>query len=548
MKSMWIRIESTSYGVWYPQQNIEELSPQQKHRLHRSGWKPLPVPHSKYLYCLMGQLLPLYQIKNKSGSIDFWARESDILHVHTFPVVLASPPLNTQIDLGTTFHVLEQSSSVPYFAKVGLILAGSSAISYPLDLLGEEGIPSWKHVVERIDNFTNASDSYEQWIRFTEEAREDIQQLVALYWQAYQRCKPGRRSLPEILNIFRMRAYAPVPMLLPVRAVFAAYSNAASGGTKWKGSELDGYPLYRYKHSEAIIEIEIHSTTPVKVNEMTIGSLWEDVSRLGDLDSDVFLAALAHAVNSPKDAEGYIWITASQILDYRAVKPIKSRRNGNGPRQRHGHRSEDYTAIAACFIRLIHTWVRTKAPGELLRGEGERTMKKYYPDGSLLEVDDIIYQHELRASTASKLIDTPRAIAWHYRLGSWYRDVTDTLQRPIAWISQQALHYDPHNQQWEKRLAHYFHCCLSTVEGGTIICTIGTLIDELSLPINQRDPEKTRKRFERAMQNLEDDYQVESWMLEPNNEALPSRQQWLRTWLTWRVHITVPSLHRSELA
>jgi len=413
--------------------------------------------------------------------------------------------------------------------------------------LDEKGITHWKRLVEKVDHFTNTSDSYEQWIFFTEEAREDIQQLVALYWQAYQKQKPAQRSLPEIPNIFRMHAYAPVPMLLPIRAVFAAYSNATSGAIKWDQSELNGYPRYRYKHPEAIIDIEIRSSAGEEENNMAISSLWEDVSQLGDLDSDVFLTALAHAVNAPKDAEGYVWITASQILDYRAVKPMMSRRNDNRPRQRLGHRSEDYDAIAACFTRLIQTWVRV-TPLNNLSHKGERTKKKYYPEGRLLEVDDSIYHHELRASSALEPTSTPRAVAWRYRLGPWYREVIAKSQRRMAWISQQALHYDPHNQQWEKRLSHYFHFLLSVVDGGTVTGTIGTLIDELSLPINQRDPEKTRKRFERAMQNLENDYQVESWMLEQNNEVLPSRRQWFSTWLTWQIHITIAPLLRSRRA
>jgi len=116
--------------------------------------------------------------------------------------------------------------------------------------------------------------------------------------------------------------------------------------------------------------------------------------------------------------------------------------------------------------------------------------------------------------------------------------------KQIAWLCQQVLHYDPYRQIWEKRLARYclFHLRLYASGGGTITRTLGTLINELSLSVDQRNPEKTRKRFEQAMQCLEKDRQIESWAYAHDNEHLP-RVHWLEIWLSWKVHITCAPLN-----
>src|SRR5207245_4689922 len=74
-----------------------------------------------------------------------------------------------------------------------------------------------------------------------------------------------------------------------------------------------------------------------------------------------------------------------------------------------------------------------------------------------------------------------------------------------------------------------------------ILRQISNFFNELSLPVNERDPQKTRSRFEKAMNRLVDDHQIASWTPVEGNPPLP-RTEWLPIWLSWRVVVTVAPL------
>ncbi len=77
--------------------------------------------------------------------------------------------------------------------------------------------------------------------------------------------------------------------------------------------------------------------------------------------------------------------------------------------------------------------------------------------------------------------------------------------------------------------------------GGSITRQIITFFDELSLPINERDPQKTRNRFEKAMNRLIADHEIAAWGPVQGNPALP-RTDWLPIWLNWRIFVSVAPL------
>ncbi len=87
--------------------------------------------------------------------------------------------------------------------------------------------------------------------------------------------------------------------------------------------------------------------------------------------------------------------------------------------------------------------------------------------------------------------------------------------------------------------------------GTTITREIGTLIEELSLPINYRDPEKTRQRLEKALKYSVGDGIISSWNYHAENPKLPSRK-WLSTWLRCKIQVSAlvmfPEHHPSLLA
>jgi hypothetical protein len=61
------------------------------------------------------------------------------------------------------------------------------------------------------------------------------------------------------------------------------------------------------------------------------------------------------------------------------------------------------------------------------------------------------------------------------------------------------------------------------------------------LPVNERDPQKTRNRFEKAMDRLVADHEIAAWGSIQGNPPLP-RTEWLPIWLNWRIFVTVAPL------
>ncbi len=99
------------------------------------------------------------------------------------------------------------------------------------------------------------------------------------------------------------------------------------------------------------------------------------------------------------------------------------------------------------------------------------------------------------------------------------------------------LKYDPHNEKWEKRLARYFlfHMRMNG-RIGVVNREIGPLLETLSLPIDTRFPERnTKQRFEKAMNRLVDDKQIDGWEY-AEDMTLPARG-WLPTWLNQKISI-----------
>jgi len=339
-----------------------------------------------------------------------------------------------------------------------------------------------------------------------------------------------------------------IPTPQPVQAILAAYSHAQSGMEEW--DRTTGIPTFVYSKEDGTTRIEFRPSDPdVQLDEATIKSLWYQVRQLSDIDGDVLLAMLAQAIATPHDAKDGVWITGKLILDYRGIKPIIKREKGR--ERKAGYRQEDLAEVAACASRMSNTWIRveqwitddTNTPREL---QGKRSKKReqtylYTRESRLINITDIIRQHELQRESRAASAQTNLMVAWRYQLGSWIDPFLQGANRQVAWLLQQALSYDPYHEMWEKRLARYFtfHMRINATMGGvTITREVGQLIEELSLRINQRDPERTRGRFEKAMNCLKGDKLISGWDYLEDNPPLPARK-WLEPWLKQNIWVTV---------
>jgi hypothetical protein len=350
------------------------------------------------------------------------------------------------------------------------------------------------------------------------------------------------RLLPDIPSVMNGGAFIPSP--LTVQAFLMACSNAQEGATQWVPDE--GIPTYVYKKPAGVSLIQVRPDDPnVEPDEITVNDLWRKVRELSDLDGDVLLVMLAQTLGTPPDEKGFVWITSKRILEYRDIKPITKPTN-KAPR-RAGDRQEDLARIAECVEHLENIWISVRQWIEEGKGDGGRRKRKkskrlYKHESRLIAVIDTINQYELDGITqiTSPTRRLSLTLAWRYQIGSWLEPFLRAPNRQVAWLLQQVLHYDPYHEKWEKRLARYFtfHLRINASKSHkSITRTVGTLIDELSLPTDRRHPERTRQSFQSAMERLRDDGQISSWKYQEDITQLPS-SRWLETWRAYHIEVT----------
>ena len=490
---------------------------------------------------LISQLADTWTVLERGTTLKTWARPQDIRYVQAYPLILA---------FQTSGERTLAPDPAPQIGELGLAIEGEALHLYTLETLGEAGVSLCSQLQTALAaSQGDLADSPGQELAWRE-AQETARELAKLYWEAHKasgQFTPSRKAPPMpyvVSNTFLVTG------ALPVQAALAAYSNAQSGGGQWKEDQRQ-LPTFTYAKGEGTTHVQVrpHDLNAV-LDDSTVTALWQQVRQFSDLDGDVFLAMLAQAIATPPDEQGCVWIKGTQILDYRGIKPKMHQTKGGRKRQA-GHRPDDLADISVCIGGMSNTWLEvrqwigddeTGAPG---RGRKKARKRLFSHESRLVNITDTIYQYEIQFGGAPGLRPSrddskaPVAIAWRYQFGSWSDPFMKGPNRQIAWLLQQVLGYDPYHETWEKRLARYFtfHMRMNAAGGGvSIVREVGSLIGELSLPVDYRNPEKTKQRLERAMNRLVDDGQIDDWAYLEDIAQLPPRK-WIEVWLTYTIQV-----------
>ncbi len=339
---------------------------------------------------------------------------------------------------------------------------------------------------------------------------------------------PPPAPFPTVAPAFR-NGTAAVPSCLAVQGILTAIHHAYPQAAGWTLSR-DGHPSFTFAKRAGTIVTSLSPPHDAPRAGETLASLWQTTKELTDLDGDVLLAALCQAMaRAPNATQGAIWLTADAVLDYRGITPKTHR---DGPfRQRAGHRAQDRAQIAASMERLDRLRVQL-CEVEVMEPQphGKPRRASYTHESKILVIEE-------------RLLRDGEPIAWRYVPGPWLTPFLTSPNRQVAVLMQQALRYDPYRQRWEKRLARYFtfHLRMDARNGRPLVRRIGPLLDELHLPVDRRHPERTRVRFETALQRLARDGVIGAWDYTPEAHdtlaTLPSRG-WLERWQDMSIAVT----------
>jgi len=380
-------------------------------------------------------------------------------------------------------------------------------------------------------------ETFNVFVDSPEELRTMVQRLAEDYYQHHQSQTPRKRAIPHTPNLFE-HGSSNTSSCLPIQAVIAGIQDARSVAVQWQKPEGHA-PFFRYEKPKgtAIVEYKTGEKTEV-FDDKTTASLWRQVKNFSDDDADVVLALFAQLIR-PSGNDGTTWFLAAQFLDYRGIQPIMKSDVPGGKKRRAGHRQEDIKAVGDSIGRIeniwitLHQWIDETASGKKKRKRTEFTHK-----GRLLMVEEAYTQRELPEGDTES--DPGIEIGWRIRPGSWLRTFLESPNRQVANLCQKSLQYDPYREQWEKRLSRYFmfHGHINTHGGGgTFNREIGKMLQEVSLEADQRKPQRTRDRFEKAMNTLVGDKIIQEWCYEAD-VSLPTKG-WLPTWLEQKITIHI---------
>lgn len=345
---------------------------------------------------------------------------------------------------------------------------------------------------------------------------------------------------PDIVDVFSA-GQALIPSCMPLQHVVNSIQNAASGASNWRIGE-NNVPYFTGVSASGSTIIEY-------IDDRSTIEFWEQVKSFTDLDADVLLATLGQLLRSPREQDRRsAWIFADTLLDYRGITPIIKTDMPGGKKRRAGHRPEDKHDIAQSMHRITNLWVTVNQiikVDEISAGKRRKKKRTQYTERSrVLSLESMWYQRELPDNDEPVLLKPPSStpIGWLVRAGDWLEPFLENRQ--VAYLCKKVLEYDPLHEMWEKRIARYFffHFRMNA-RAGVFNREIGKLLADLSLPIDTRNPERTRRRFQKAMDRLAKDGQVNGWNY--TEQVDDKARGWLPTWLSQKIRIHIAALHHN---
>jgi hypothetical protein len=295
------------------------------------------------------------------------------------------------------------------------------------------------------------------------------------------------------------------PVTPAIAGITEGLQNAASGANAWQRKPAQ-FPYFYWERSQRILmEYGKTQLTASAPSPDRLVQLWRELEQGTEHDIDMFFYVLS-AFYLSRDQAAWIW--AKDFLNTRGIEPKKTREG-----YRAGHRGEDIDKVETSLYRLESIWVTIWA-------SEPKGKKRYVLEGRLINILDRWSQESLDGE--EKL-----PVAWLVQPGDGLQEYLRHFPS-FAYLCKKVLSYDPYREVWEKRLARYFFFHLRFHGGGELRRSVKELLEANALPIDRRNPERTRARLEKCLNQLRQDGFIDNWLY-PDQSSLPARG-WLEEW------------------
>ncbi len=254
----------------------------------------------------------------------------------------------------------------------------------------------------------------------------------------------------------------------------------------------------------------------------------EYVKNMSDLTADVYDILNNEWLNKATSEDSMITITAADILRYRGIQP----RGKNNT----FHKSA-LENISKQIDILDKTWVKVFQVSVAKENTSEP------PDIFIGETKAVVLTSRVHQLNPDK---TMQPYSWRIRPGDCFTKYLFGPGRKRAMLSQKAVAYDYYRQKYEKRLTRFLSwewgiSSKAVTIGDFQIFKIKTLLDAISFSIEKEKPSKSKDKFEKILNTLEQDKIICKWEYGTSNTEFSYGEKfWLEKWLEWEVCIQAP--------
>lgn len=512
--------------LWHIDVPLEDATLDLDLELAEHGWRLFDVLVDPALeFVLPGQLLRTRALKRAGNPLaETYVAECDYAQALATQVALAfPPPVELMAALDDQQIRVRVASLLPpsTLGLFGVVFSERARWVYPLRYLDATAHQLQAELAEVLRRLTE--DDYQRCSARYKHAQACAFQLAVCYQEYHQQSTLSRAashrpsgtwpepSLPllstghapaKAVVVPPLFAQGPVliPAVLPVRATFVA---TVAPPQKWKAS-MEGIPIFPYQQEEGTTLVEIRPKQLAQMlDEEVLARLWQIAKDLTPLEGFLFLALLGFVRSTSPDEAGNHYVTAERLLEARSILPKSS--NGK-------YRATDFTRIATAMDRLNAIWLQVD-PDITMHplSDAEPIQELWSRRSKLLHIDRVRLRTRVWPGiTTTQLVSgdtaaaSPRSlpVAWDFHFGGWLAPFMQAPSRQMVRIDQASLSYHLSDKLWEGLLLQYITFHARTHRRGPLHLQVGTLFDELSLPINPRHPQNALDRFHQALKCL----------------------------------------------
>lgn len=499
---------------------------EQANAFHIADWEDAGAgdKHNIALHALYGQLSDV-RLMGTEDNFHIWTAKKDRKRVERLPVILAFQIPDEHTNFIKQHGMMRTPQALPpaQFGELALIASSKDAsiswawVRCSITKLDQQSQNLHRRLSAALAHLNTVPHSLQEsaWLVQWKGIQNMAQQLAQAYWDTWEAAQQGQR--PHVPNVFKDNmAWTGLNMGL------WGTQSAIQDKDHWT-QEVGMLPHHTRSFENGYTMVWLQQPGENNVNaDLASEELTKHLAAMSDLEADIVAIQIAQAMAAQND-QGEAILTPEAILEYRGIKPMKDAEG-----YRAGHRAEDREDVIKAFGRTA--WLRLK----ILQGIKHKG-RPIEVESAYVLIKEWVYQPTFD--------DSPRRLlAWRYQMGTWLAPFMDEAEagRYFGVLMKRTLEYNLKNELVEKRLARYFtvHLCIAAKNGAASIKRyVGNLIDECTLSVDQRNPQRTKDRFEKALQQLVTDGIIGDWAY-TDDSPLPARQ-WLDTWRTRSVRITL---------